>query len=320
MDVVFYEVFSEEEKELKKRLSKNIRAEFKEATIQSYPTNTPPAEVICIRTQSIIPDHWQPKLRAIFSRSTGFDHLNRLLLHQKNGLQLGYLPNYCARSVAEHAILTTLALLKKLKKQLFHFNTFNRSGLTGKNAMGRNVLIVGAGKIGSQIAQIAQCFGMHVRAVDIVQNHSFLEYISLEKGLKISDVVICALPLTNETRGMLDYKTLSTLSKGSLFINISRGEISPLADLEKLLEEGILSGLALDVYEEESKLAAFLESGIEAATDSFKRIMRLKDRENVIFTPHNAFNSLDDLEKKAELSCLALKMFSETGKFPEASA
>lgn len=74
------------------------------------------------------------------------------------------------------------------------------------------------------------------------------------------------------------------------------------------------------MYEEESKLAIFLQSGIEAATDSFKRIMRLKDREDVIFTPHNAFNSLDDLEKKAELSCLALKMFSETGKFPEASA
>ena len=74
----------------------------------------------------------------------------------------------------------------------------------------------------------------------------------------------------------------------------------------------------MDVYEEESKLAVFLQDGIEFQSDYQNLIISLKDRENVIFTPHNAFNSLGGLERKAEESCLALKTFCETGRFPEA--
>lgn len=318
MEVVFYEVFEEEKKELKKHLPKNIQADFREGTLQSYTEKHLPAKVISIRTQSIIPLDWHEKLQAVFTRSSGTDHLKPLMRLQNRSLQMGYLPNYCARSVAEYAILMILALLKKLKKQINHFNHFNRNGLTGHNCLNCNVLVVGVGKIGSQIVKLAKSLGMIVRGVDIVQRIPTVEYVSLEDGLGLSDCVVCALPLNEDTNCLLNYKKLKILSPESIFINISRGEISPLADLERLLEENILSAIALDVYEHESELASLLQNDSRSNNEYLNLVRRLKDREDVIFTPHNAFNSTDDLEKKAELSCLALKTYSETGRFPEA--
>jgi D-lactate dehydrogenase len=317
MKVVFYEAFSEEIEMLQKFLNSGIEAEYREGTIQSYPEKSPPSHLISIRTQSIIPTQWSEQLSGILTRSTGFDHLRKYLSQCDTKVSCGYLPEYCARAVAEHAILMVLSLLKKIRKQLSHFQTFNRNGLTGGECHQNKLLVVGVGKIGREIVQLAKGMGMIVKGVDLEEREKFVDYVSLEEGLAFSDTIVCALPLTNLTKNLLNYEKLKNVKKGALFINVSRGEVSPIEDLDQLINEGVLGGVAMDVFEEECDLAASLQdASSKGLTEYEKLIKKMQQHENVIFTPHNAFNTLEGLVRKSELSVLSIHEFVDTQKFP----
>ena len=316
MDIMFYEVFAEERKALKKFFPGEIKTEFCSQTIQECPDAPSPAKVLSIRTQSIIPLSWAPQIRGIFTRSSGYDHLVEYCRRTKRNIPCGYLEDYCSRAVAEHAILMILALLRKMKKQLEQFDSFCRDNLTGKEVCGRNVLVVGVGRIGLQIAQLAQGMSMNVKGVDISPNKTGVEYVSLPEGIPWADVIVCAVPLTAGTEGMLAYPLLKQAKKGAIFINISRGEISPVEDLKNLLDEGILGGLSLDVYPLEGTLAQFMRGESKVFSSSIKTILELKGRENVLFSPHNAFNSEESLERKAKQSADSLSYFLLKNIFP----
>jgi len=161
---------------------------------------------------------------------------------------------------------------------------------------------------------------MFVKGVDIVKRHSDLSYVSLKEGVKNADIIFCALPLTNKTKGMLNYKILKNINKGALLINIARGEITPLKDLKRLLDEDVLGGIALDVFENESALADVFRNEKrenQNIEENVLTISELKNRDNVLFTPHNAFNTKEALEQKARLSVEAVVEFKKTGKFPK---
>ncbi len=117
--------------------------------------------------------------------------------------------------------------------------------------------------------------------------------------------------LTDENRGLFDYALLSQAKPGALFINIARGELSPAADLLRLLEEGILGGVGLDVYENESDLAVALRAG----TASGNAVLELKERPDVLCTPHNAFNTEEAVVRKSEQSVEQIEHFLKTGRF-----
>ncbi len=317
MKVVFYEAFTEEIEMLQKFLNPQIEAEYREGTIQSYPEKAPPSHLISIRTQSIIPTDWSDNLTGILTRSTGFDHLKKYLSECERKVSCGYLPEYCARAVAEHAILMILSLLKKIRKQMTHFQTFNRNGITGGECYKNNLLVIGIGKIGREITLLAQGIGMNVRGVDLEEREDIVTYVSLEEGLAFADTIVCALPLTPLTNGLLNYKTLKNVKKGALFINISRGEVSPTEDLNRLINEGILGGLAMDVFEDEYNLAASLQNTqLKESTKYEQLISKMKNNENVIFTPHNAFNTLEGLIRKSELSVHSIHEFLKNQEFP----
>ncbi len=317
MDVMFYEVFEEEEKALKRYFPRELKAGFSKQTIQSEPSADPPSRLISIRTQSIVPASWKGKLSGILARSSGYDHLLSFREEQGKDLACGYLPSYCSRSVAEHAITVMFALAKKLKKQTKQFEHFNRDGLTGIDCAGRNLLVVGVGRIGMEVVKIAKGIGMNVRGADLVKRLKAFEYVTLEEGVKSSDVIICALPLTPKTKGLLNDNLLRCGKRGMLFINVSRGEISPIQGLKRLLDEGVLGGIGLDVYEEEPLLADTLRAQKGTLSESGKIILSLKDDDRVIFTPHNAFNTVESLEEKAKQSCGAITAFLKEKKFPD---
>ncbi len=111
MDVFFYEAFAEEAEYLQQYLPSGIAAEFTWKTVQEYGTAEPPAGLISIRTQSVIPLSWAAKLAGILSRSTGYDHLEKYQEQGNYNLPCGYLPAYCSRAVAEQAMLMWMALL-----------------------------------------------------------------------------------------------------------------------------------------------------------------------------------------------------------------
>ncbi len=295
MDVHFYEAFEEEIVVLRQYLPAHVRAHFTSNTTQEAGDTEPLAELISIRTQSIIPPSWTGKVRGIVSRTTGYDHLVGCRI------PCGYLPHYCSHSVAEQAILLAMALLRKLPAQVAQFPAFHRDGLTGSECAGKKLLVVGVGNIGTEIVKIGQALGMQVHGVDIVERHASISYVTLEDGLVWADIIVCAMNLTKDNACYFSYETLKRARKGMVFVNIARGEFTPTEDMVMLLDEGHLSGLALDVYEDESKLAVALRSG--------KSGFPLLGRPNVILTPHNAFNTAEAVDRKARQTVQQIEYF-----------
>lgn len=316
IDVMFYETFEEEEKAIKRLLPSHVCAQFTWKTIQEQKDGVLPAQLISIRTQSCVPKDWSKGIKGILTRSQGYDHLLGLSRETASGIACGYLGSYCARAVAEQAILMMMALFRKLKKQLAHFETFTRDGLTGLECRGRRAFIAGVGNIGSEIVDIAKGLRMQVKGFDREQRIKAFSYGSLTAGVKWADVVFCALPLTKETSGMLNYQVFQNAKPGLIFINIARGDISPVNDLKKLLEEKILGGISLDVFPQEPELANYLRDGAKKKTSAEQTVLELVKNNQVLFTPHNAFNTQEALEQKASLSVEAIVLYLKKGVFP----
>jgi D-lactate dehydrogenase len=315
MDVMFYEVYREEEVALRKHLPEHIKAEFTEASIQASGHISTPAPIISIRTQSQIPLDWSTDLRAILTRSAGFDHLLDYQNKISQKISLGSLGPYCARAVAEQALLLSLALLRKLSQQIESLKHFERNGLCGRELKNQAVLVIGVGHIGQEIIRVFKALGCSVKGVDIEPTVMDVEYIDLNQGARDANIIICALPLTKQTQGLLDYDILKNCPKQSLFINISRGEISPIEDLRRLLKEGVLAGLALDVYEDEKILAQYLRGETDVLSKAVAGILALQSNPNVILTPHNAFNTQEALINKAKYTAEAITLFWDNGQF-----
>jgi D-lactate dehydrogenase len=156
---------------------------------------------------------------------------------------------------------------------------------------------------------------MDVRGVDIVRRKKGLKYVSLKEGVALADVIFCALPLTKKTAGLLGCGLFSKTQRRPFLVNVARGEITPFTDMIKLVEEKVLAGLALDVYPDESILAESLRS-LCGDSPLVEAAHRLKSFENVIFTPHNAFNTAEALSLKCQQTVAAVEMFLRKGKFP----
>ena len=310
-DIAFFEVFQEEAAVLKRFLPKTLCATFSEKTIQAANPKKVPAGLISIRTQSVIPAAWEKDLQGVLTRSSGYDHLSRLARR----IPCGYLPNYCVRAVAEQAILLALALMRRLPLQMKQMAAFQRSGMTGRELLNKKLFVLGVGRIGSEVVTLARGMGMHVRGADLVPRSKDLDYVSLAAGLNWAEMVICCLPLTQATQGMLNKKAFPSGAQGIVLVNVGRGEVTPLADMKKLLDSGVLAGLGLDVYEDEPVLAETLRQ--KNATRLSKLIFELKARDNVIFTPHNAFNTQEAVERKVKESIAAVNYFLAKKTFPD---
>lgn len=142
----------------------------------------------------------------------------------------------------------------------------------------KNVLIVGAGSIGSEVAKRFKAFDANVIGVDLFPNDNpnftkVLPLDELDNQLKSADVVVLTLPLTSDNAGFFDADKFNTMKNNAVFVNIARGKLVNENDLIESLEQSKIAGAVLDVFEEEP-----------LAEDS-----KLWDFENVILTPHNSF-------------------------------
>ncbi|HOO00975.1 MAG TPA: NAD(P)-dependent oxidoreductase [Syntrophales bacterium] len=314
MEVYFYEVFAEEAEVLRDLLGTRFSWGMTDRTVQEAGHTRPPARLVCIRTQSVVPPAWAGSLDGILSRSTGYDHLLRFRGRISRPLPLGYLEEYATRAVAEHAVTLLVALFKRLPLQIRHFPTFQRDGMTGGEWEGRRLLVVGVGRIGVEVARITSAMGFVVRGVDIVPDKAGVEYVGKEEGIRWAEAVVCAMNLTADNGGYFDYHLLKKARRGLVFVNVARGEHSPLADLERLLREGHLGGLGLDVFEDEEELAVSLRAG-RRGDKGTAVVERLLSYPNVLLTPHNAFNTAEALRRKGELTVRQIDHFLRHGDF-----
>jgi D-lactate dehydrogenase len=195
------------------------------------------------------------------------------------------------------------------------FQRFERNGLTGRECEGKNLLVVGVGRIGSIVASIGNALGMTVHAVDIVQDKPNISYVSFAEGVPDADAIISCMNLTDTNVGYFNTQSLCSVKRGCVFVNIARGEESPVADLVQLLADGILGGVGLDVYDAEPEMANALRSPAGLSSPQAVHVKALLQHPNVICTPHNAFNSDEAVERKSRMSVDQIRHFLRHGSF-----
>lgn len=315
MDVFFYEAFAEEAAALKRLLPSAISCEYTGKTIQEAGHAEPVSRIVSIRTQSVVPSSWAGKIGGVLSRSTGYDHLKALRSRVTQPVPCGFLEEYATRAVAEHAVMMAMALLRRLPDQQRQFPKFERDGLTGVECQGRKLLVVGVGRIGSEIARIARGIGMDVRGVDIVQRHKDVQYVEREEGLRWADAIVCSMNLTHQNHGYFGIDRLGLTRPGVVFVNIARGEHSPLADLHELVRSGQIGGLGLDVFEDEPNVAGALRDPSSPRSPGADIVRDLLTYPNILLTPHNAFNTLEAVERKAAFTVTQIQHFLKHGDF-----
>ncbi len=163
-------------------------------------------------------------------------------------------------SVAEGALALILALEKKIpaadeavKSGNWNWRYENKSGDMLEKTLG----IVGLGRIGGYLARLVQNFSMTVLAYDPVVPEARaaelgVTLVSLEELLGASDFVSLHLPMSEETRGLIDREAIAMMKKGAILVNLARGGVIDGLDvLAEGLESGRLAGVGLDVFPEE---------------------------------------------------------------------
>lgn len=225
-------------------------------------------------------------------RSAGYNHVD-LAEAQKLNIKVASVPEYSPYAVAEHVIALMLALNRKLIRahnRVMEQN-FSLDGLVGFDMHGKTVGIIGTGKIGSVVAKIINGFGCRILAHDKFENTELknkydANYTDCETLCKESDIITLHVPLTPETKYLIDKNYISKMKKGVMLINTSRGALINTKEIIEALKIGQIGHLGIDVYEEEGGLF-FEDRSEEILKDDM--IARLMTFNNVLITSHQAF-------------------------------
>ena len=247
------------------------------------------------------------KVKLICLVATGTDNVD-LVAANKQGITVCNIKNYCTDSVAQHVVLSILALSH-------HFDEYQvslKQGLWQKSEQfclleypitelsAKTLGIVGLGVLGTAVANIALSFGMRVLVAESFRSENSSKSVEQQKPefkrvpfqdlLSQSDVISLHCPLTAETKDLFDLQTFKTMKKNALLINTARGGLINDEALLHALENKLIAGAALDVLDHEPPAAdhPLLTSGLP----------------NLIVTPHIAWaakearqRSLDEIAK-----------------------
>ena len=293
---------------------------FFEDTIQNVEVEKfKDAETLCVFVHSELTKELLenlPNLKLICTRSTGTDHIDAEYCKEKN-IAIKNVPFYGENTVAEHTFALILSLSRKIHMSYVRSiqGSFTTDGLQGFDLKDKTIGIIGGGRIGLHVARIAKSFGMHVRVYDIHQDTFLAElinfkYVSLEELLKTSDIVSLHVPLNKYTEHIINEDSLKLFKKGALLINTARGGLVDTDALLKALDNKTLSGAGLDVIEGEELLVEenIFNSPIEKAAKLIVASKKLLDNENVVLTPHNAFNSIEAVNRIIDTTIENLKI------------
>lgn len=309
MNIVFFEV-QEWEKEALKKAFPNATCTKEKLTLETA-TEYKEAEVVSTFiyssvTRSVL--NKLPKLKLITTRSTGHDHIDTSAAHEKNVVVCN-VPEYGSRTVAEHTFALMLTLTRKIYQsinQVKHYE-FEHDNIRGIDLQGKTIGIVGLGKIGMEILTIAKAFDMRVlvntRTKDPKREKKYgYSYATLDELLSTSDIITLSLPYNKDTHHIINKDNINKFKKGSYLINTARGGLVETEAMLKGLEDDILSGVGLDVLEEEDDLTEeidLLSSPRKKKSELKMLVMNhlLINHPRVIITPHNAFNSKEALDR-----------------------
>lgn len=230
-------------------------------------------------------------LKYISVAFTGFDHIDLDKCREK-GIKVSNAGGYSTNSVAELAfglmigLLRNITILDDLVRE-----EGTRKGYGQFDLKGKTLGILGTGEIGGAVAELGLAFGCNVVAYSRSEKPELLnkgvKYMSLDEVLKISDIVTIHMPLTNETKGMIDKDKLELMKATSLLINTGIGPIVDNNALAKALEDGTIAGAGIDRVDMEPPVPMDYP---------------LLDAPNTIIVPHIGFATEEALIRRAEIT------------------
>jgi len=250
-------------------------------------------------------------VKYIATRSVGTDHIDAAAAELKS-IKLANVPSYSPRAIAEHTVALALALNRKIIqacKQSHNFD-FRLDELIGFNLYDKTVGIIGLGNTGLATAAIFNGFGCKVIGYDMKEpeNPDNIALSSLDKLLSESDIITLHIPLTSETKYIINKASINLMKDNVMIINTSRGALINTEDILKAIENGKVGYLGLDVYEFEKGL--FFE---DHEQDQQKDILlkKLMEHPNVLVTPHQAFLTTESLQQIANQTITNLDLWQE---------
>ncbi len=216
-------------------------------------------------------------LKAIGRAGVGVDNVDVDAATQR-GIVVMNTPGGNTVSTAEHAFSLLVSVARKIPQADASVKSgkWDRKSFQGVELNGKTLAILGMGRIGAEVAKRALAFGMRVLAYDPYLSAARAKTLqvelveNLEDALPQSDFVTMHMPLTDETRHMLDAKRLALLKKGARIVNCARGGLIDEQALAESLASGHVAGAAIDVFEQEPPDAA----------------NPLRNAPNIVFTPH----------------------------------
>ena len=237
-----------------------------------------------------------PQLRIVANYAVGIDNVD-LEAARTRGIVVSNTPGVLTNATAEHAIGLMLALLRRIAegdrslRRRDHWE-WGPDFMVGESLEGKQVLVVGPGRIGRRVAVLAEAHGAHVRFAGRGDD--------LRAALEAADVVSLHCPLTPETRHLVDADALASMKPTAVLVNTARGQVVDEAALVVALRDGSIAGAALDVFEHEPAVSE-----------------ELLAMENVVLTPHIASATRDARLAMGMLVVSALRSVLLEGRTPE---
>lgn len=230
-----------------------------------------------------------PALKLVCEAATG---VNNIDLHacEERGIKVRNVAGYSTDSVVQSTFMHILSLLGNA----LYFDEVVKSGKYSSGRMftdvskpfiemqGKTLGIIGMGAIGSKVAKIAEAFGMNIIYYSTSGTSHCKEYpsVSIEELMKTSDVISIHAPLNGRTAGLIKKKELRMMKKSAVIVNMGRGGIINEADLAKVIDEDLIGGAALDVFEKEPLPYS-------------NPLLHTSHPEKLRFTPHTAWASVE---------------------------
>lgn len=229
------------------------------------------------------------QLKFIDVAFTGVDHVGLTAAKEKN-IAVSNASGYSNEAVAELAMGMVLSLYRRMREvEARCRDGKTKDSLVGYEVKGKTVGIVGLGKIGTRSAELFHAMGADILASSRsvhADAPDYVKQVALEELLAASDIVILHCPLNDSTRGLINKDTLKLMKSSAILINVARGPVCNTADLAAALNNGVIAGAGIDVFDIEPPLAA--DEPLLATP-------------NTLVTPHVAFATHESMTLRAEI-------------------
>ncbi len=248
-----------------------------------------------------------PALKFVATMSTGFDHID-IEECKKRNIVVSTVPTYGENTVAEHAFALIFALSRRLIESVERVKSgnFSPTGLTGFDLFGKTIGVVGVGNIGIHAIRIAKGVGMEVLAYKRTPDPKLatdlgFRFVEMDQLLAESDIITLHVPYTPQTHHLINADAFAKMKDGVVIINTARGALIDTEALVAAIQSGKVAAAGLDVLEEEPMLREEHELlHKDFQIQDLKTVLAdhmLLNNPKVVITPHNAFNSVEALQR-----------------------